>query len=354
MKMRMQAQQGYAMLAFVVFLLGMGGGVLSYMPSLGVVASAQSATKDQHALIAARQSLLSYAALYPYLYGPTGAGPAHLPCPDTDSQGSVGAQNTSSVGVRRDGPNPPCANPVVSEGKLPRHTVLPGNRYLFHAEPYQRIDYAVSGAFVNNPLNRLLNLSNLNQVRSKPVSMLSVISADGSRTKARVTITSEALAASVAPAVALWLTQRINTQVERYCTEPLVSEGVLASPSLAIQDETISCSDLFVDPEEHCSTSRLLALLLDQPLVSGESCLIDVLAENTLEGVSANRQWFLRNNWHLSVNVQHADDCLPSDMLLIACRLESVGSSTPSLGHASGTGIQTEPVFLEFRWVPAL
>lgn len=354
--MRVQAQQGYALLAFVVFVLGVGGGFLSFMPTASVATftRAQFATKDQHAVVAARQSLLSYAALYPYLYGPTGSGPGHLPCPDTDAQGNLGSGQASIVGVRRDGPNPPCANPVLSTGKLPRHTVLPGNRYLFHTEPYQRFDYVVSGEFVNNPLNRLLNLSDLNQLGSKPVSLLNVSSLDGTRTKTRVTISSQALAVAVAPAVALWLTQRINAQIASHCGQSIVSNGVAVLLSSVIQDEAVSCRDLLVEPVENCSVDSILAPLLDQPLVQGDSCLIDALAENTLEDVPANRHWFLRNYWHLSVSVERTEDCSQPIMLLVPCRLERVIPSTPFLGRENRNAVNAQQISLNFRWVQTL
>lgn len=353
--MRVQQQEGYALLVLVVFLLSIGGGFLSYMPSLSVATPAgfQFSKKNQHAVIAARQSLLSYAALYPYLYGPTGSGPGHLPCPDTDTQD--GSARSPVVGVRRDGPNPPCSNPFFSMGKLPRHTVLPGNRYLFHAEPYQRFDYVVSGSFINNPINRILNLSNLNQFGSQPVSMLSVVAADGTRTEARVSISSHALAVSVAPAVSLWLTQRVNALVERYCGPPHSPEGVTASQPLAIQDETVNCRNLFDEPLESCPVDRLLVLLLDQPLVQeGESCLTNGLAEYTLEGVPANRHWFLRNQWHLSVSVESTDDCSQLFILVMPCRLEVVSSSRPSLGQAGGAEAQIDQVSLSLQWALSL
>jgi len=85
-----------------------------------------------------RRRLIAYSVDYANLYGAGGAGPGHLPCPDTDSD------------ANRPGPNPPCSE-SVSRGRLPDGVLRPNGRITF-AETFQsRSTYQVASAVVNNP-----------------------------------------------------------------------------------------------------------------------------------------------------------------------------------------------------------
>lgn len=117
-------------------------------------------------LLAARRSLLAHASAYPESYGPSGAGPAHLPCPDTDgwpppagdAATLTAAGGSASAGAfDGEGPDPPCGTGAVAVGWLPRHVSLPSHRELFHRERARHLVYAVSTSVVNNPLDRVVN-----------------------------------------------------------------------------------------------------------------------------------------------------------------------------------------------------
>ena len=99
-----------------------------------------------------RQALLSYSALYPYLYGPKGAGMGHLPCPDTDSL----LLESMDWSINH-GPNPPCGNGPVAVGHLPSHISFSEERYMIHAGTGRRVEYTVSSTVINNPTNRPVN-----------------------------------------------------------------------------------------------------------------------------------------------------------------------------------------------------
>ena len=105
-------------------------------------------------LLEARRALVAHAAAYPETYGPLGAGPGHLVCPDTDTPLGVWTSGSASRPVADfagDGPNPPCGGAPLAVGRLPRHVSLGASRRAFHHEPGQRLVYGVSTGYVNNP-----------------------------------------------------------------------------------------------------------------------------------------------------------------------------------------------------------
>ena len=83
-----------------------------------------------------------------------------MPCPDTDAPNEPAEPDNTAVDAwHLDGPNPPCAQQVVEHGWLPRHVDVRDGRYHFHTRARQRLHYAVSGQFVNNPIGRIVNPS---------------------------------------------------------------------------------------------------------------------------------------------------------------------------------------------------
>lgn len=99
------------------------------------LARQQATTK---AMAQARKRLIAYTVMYADNYPASGAGPGHLPCPDTNNNGS---------------PNPPCAPGVI--GRLPRAITLPSGERMpisDHGDGYdQRLWYALSSPHRNNP-----------------------------------------------------------------------------------------------------------------------------------------------------------------------------------------------------------
>lgn len=147
-------QSGYALLLslFVMFSAG----------SIWIAGSgAQRMSNNRYETLElerARDALIGYAVNYIDHYGVQGAGIGHLPCPDTDTP-----DLSHSDPWVRDGPNPPCAKDIEL-GWLPRHVSTAGGRYHFHDRSRQRVWYAVSGKFINNPLNRVVNPSTVGDI----------------------------------------------------------------------------------------------------------------------------------------------------------------------------------------------
>ena len=101
---------------------------------------------------AAKTALISYASSYQDHYGPLGAGPGHLPCPDTDF-----VRGSNSQSAKFPGPNPPCGTTEIVMGFLPQRIQLANERYVFNKTTHSTIWYAVSTRYVNNPVNRVIN-----------------------------------------------------------------------------------------------------------------------------------------------------------------------------------------------------
>ena len=154
-----RAERGAALVALVLTLAG--GALLWFAATDEAALERRVSARDR--LLAARRALLSHVAAYPDVYGPRGAGPAHLPCPDTDTSlvvgtldgrdRALGAAGATSA-FAGDGPNPPCGGGALAVGRLPRHVTLSTHREAFHHEPAQRFLYALSTNYVNNPVGR--------------------------------------------------------------------------------------------------------------------------------------------------------------------------------------------------------
>ena len=139
-----RASRGFALLALAGLLLVgsaaallLGGGRGAGTPEPG------RALADLARLVAARDALLAYATIYPELYGPTGAGPGHLPCPDTDDA------------FRLAGPNPPCGRGDVATGRLPRHVTVASTRVGIDVDAGgESVGYRLATRAANNPARR--------------------------------------------------------------------------------------------------------------------------------------------------------------------------------------------------------
>lgn len=325
------------MLSLLIILLSVGTGLLGFASQLqqtGAVSIAIS-EQDRRGLVDARQSLLSYSVLYPYLYGPTGAGPAHFPCPDTDGYQQQDVELSTGIRQRRDGPNPPCASLAGSQGLLPRHTVLPGRRYLFHSQSYQRYHYHVEGAVVNNPVNRVVGLYHLRAQAHQAVASIRLSSPDNTRVVARVTLTGQSLIEATVASVGAWIIQRSSQILNRQCV--LQADDAVQQASLG------QACHLPKTVSSLCDGDEVLALVLDAPVVHSSECLVNDLGSNTIEGAPASRHWFVRNLWYTSVNVSYLDECDKPQPDGLSCVLSFSGDSPKA--------VSTDGEYIELTWV---
>lgn len=312
--MNLQLQSGYVVLAMLVLLMSVGG---AWLGMLGLPKSARYIDEtlsfhDRQSLVDTRQALLSYATLYPFLYGPSGAGPGHLPCPDSDGFHRGLAPPESGFHQRRDGPDPPCIALPVSAGMMPRHVKLPGLHYVFHTQVTQNFLYEVDGALINNPLNRLVNSSVLRQPDSVPAAVVSLPSVNGTSMLGRVELSRSAILGTTVAAVAAWIIARSRETRPGSCDsdEQVDVLGVVQ----------VTPCDKSLTPATDCESEHLLELLLDVS-VAVDTCLIANVKDHTIEGVPAERHWFLRNEWLSFVALDYAKGCEPGLHGISLCKL---------------------------------
>lgn len=296
-------QAGFALLLMLFVLLSAGISGLQQIRSYRTVTT-PGFTTDQYALQTARQALLAYTALYPWLYGPRGAGPGHLPCPDTDAL-TVAPWSPAST---RDGPNPPCGSAAIAIGQLPRHVNLPGNRYVFHVESHQRLEYGVSTDMINNPVNRMVNDEVIRGDHGKfPVVAWIRQPLDGNghsqATPARVPVTRESLMPGVRQSVAAWLVRQVNRERDAACS-PL-PEWFSVSTSLGATDVLSLIARREPEPVTQLSnqTVGVLESCLEYPPQDG------VADDRLIEDVPLASHWFVRNAWHERIVLRASENC---------------------------------------------
>lgn len=319
---------------------------------------------DRSAMLQARQSLLSYSSLYPFLYGPTGTGPGHLPCPDTDTHDQIGSGGTHPFSG--DGPNPPCGSSNYIQAALPRHVSLPGIRYSFHSEPFQRFDYAVHSHVVNNPVNRIVNLSFLSSTQGVHAVAATVeyemgASQDPGGRKLTARISNAALLEVVKPAVAAWVIDSVERSALGLCRASYPENQILrhmgesvevnrikpddSNRSSSVSQDCLAMSELLQScvntVDGSISENSILLLVVDQvPL--GETCAEIDFLNSTIESVAISRHWFVRNLWHEWVHIEPKPECNSG---LVKCAL--VYSVEPSSQRR-----QTGSNKLKFHWQP--
>jgi len=315
-------QPGYAMLLLLPTLL-----TVTLSVSMLSVRNSNVAVRQQQILDDAAQSLVSYAVTYIDSYKPTGAGPGHLPCPDTDSSPN---RYQVQMGLHGDGPNPPCGKHTIAIGKLPRHISHAKHRYAFHLEDAHDVWYAVDTRFINNPVNRAVNPDTVGRIQlgnNALAAAVVFIPSAGSpiwrqsikvinhwaqavfQNKQSLTelisavdhyrlIPADVLLTAVTHRVALWLNNRYHASTGFECGRV----GVCLYSQL-----------------NHCGVSlksKLLLLMLEQ--VRAGTCnrpnnlagwLNNQLHDAQLENVSLKRHWFVRNNWWAFVDTKVDKQC---------------------------------------------
>lgn len=268
---RHDTQAGFALLLMLLVLFS--GGVALMLPMLPerlAIAPTGQSLSTAYGLQSARQSLLVYATLYPYLYGPRGAGPGHLPCPDV--RGS-------------DGPDPPCGNMAPASGRLARHVSVSGQRYAFDADSWHRHGYSVDSGLINNPLNRVVNDAVLDELAEvspyvawvEDDSIVSQVSAQGFRAP----VSARAMIPGLKLLAATWMLERINREDIVVCPEFVADQA--NDVEHALQDWVALIADATVTTSSSCAKAE-----------DAES----VLSELQIDGVPAASHWFIRNRWH--------------------------------------------------------
>jgi len=258
---RPAGSRGFVLLALLFAgVLGGGGWLAVQGTAGGAPARAVRAVAELERARRAVEALGAHATLYPDLYGPTGAGPGHLPCPDRH-QPRDGHLDPDLLA--RAGPDPPCAAYPMPGGSLPLHVNVARLRAGIDPAPAGAavLGYRLDAAVVNNPSGRPVN------ERTLPAVLARVQGRGAGRALAlrRATI-----APGVRRRVAAWLVARLG---ERAAAPGC--EGVSPCPVL------IALS---------VGTGAQSAALL--------------------EGVPPARHWFVRNGWQEDVRLRVAAPCL--------------------------------------------
>ena len=344
-------QSGYTALLVLLLLFGASG---VWIASMGLPDS-QSESAAMLEVNQARVALIAYAIDYMNHYGARGAGPGHLPCPDTDPPSNTSIHHEWHL----DGPNPPCADEAVEFGWLPRHVSTKIGRYHFHQRARQRLLYAVSGAFINNPVNRVVNVSTRGNLPMRDFEdVVAIVAATtpglsgrgeqdwwknpvtNNNIRAFALIRSADLQASIRDWIARWLVSELNETLSSQCknTESVsagsesivesivesvvkpVVEPVDKQPPDTLADELLWCEQLAasIDQCQHSDSLLLLAWLAATRPHDGCSQSDEISLINTafLESVPLRQHWFFRNQWHRYVSLTIHPRCEESSVTL--------------------------------------
>ncbi len=338
------SESGYALVTLLAVLTIAGGTLFAAHASHTASPTAEQALHAKRNLLSARQALLSYTTHYPYMYGPRGAGVGHFPCPDTDR----GLDQDISAWSTRSGPNPPCGRLDASEGRLPAHVSYPTQRYMFDSGEGAPVRYRVSGEFINNPSNRVVNPTLLASEDTIAIAKLvQKISVRSLVSEGVSIITPTALLLAIKPAVSIWFVDKLNELETMSCllSDPTSqnhdADASLTSPSRCEQlrqvtstchqqsEYPVSMSGLFEAPsfdtpalQGHSSLSQLIVLLLADEIPVAYDC--DELAQSQLsiDQVPANTHWFVRNQWHYWIRFVAEEKCFTAVDEL--CSMDSI------------------------------
>lgn len=302
-------QRGYSLLLSLIAVLGVGGFWVA-----GITIQTIAHTADQTlALSQARAALIAYAVNYIDHYGAQSAGIGHFPCPDTDDPDS-----TLPDTWHRDGPNPPCATKAIEHGWLPRHVNVRDGRYHFHTRSHQRLLYAVSGKFVNNPLGRTVNPSTSGEFSvgqfSDVIAVLATPPLDADLVGSRFWLSPEAMA-DQGVAFSLIRTTDIRNQSMQRVGGWLVDQlNDAAAQRCESVNEPSDCG-FAAHSLPNCEMTTDYALLhwlnpQSDPIdcVSHEQYLQSVFT--VLEEVPIKRHWFMRNKWFEFIELLFDQNCL--------------------------------------------
>ena len=305
-------ENGFAIVMMLIVLFSVGAILGLQQSKLNSVPSLNHGLSRLQSLSTAKQSLLHYTSTYSDLYGPSGSGPGHLPCPDTDAY--LASQNDSGRASPffGDSPDPPCGNGSHALGYLPRHVSLVNTRYAFHVESRQNIWYRLAGSHVNNPLDRVVN-SHSEQVVSTGRKVVDLVSPPdsvlplwpelfdllGSRDRGIISNGQEDLVS--VPITDFEILRVTTRRVLRWFIDTYQRSRVISCENRgrcnAVPEALIECqrADL-------TDASTLLWLLPD---AETPRCSVSIL-----EDIDMSRHWFIRNQWFETFSVTINEACL--------------------------------------------
>ena len=333
-------EAGIAVLPLILgLLLGAGSLLLGCRARSGeLCASATSAiTQQQSAAVlrqlqAAREMLLAYAIVYADVYGPTGAGPGHLPCPDLDPPDDGNPAN--------DGPDPPCgagSAQLRSLGRIPRltyvNTISGGGgggaprHVAFNAQREwrdQRLWYRVSEAFVNNPVQTVVNPQTRSELRVNGEEVVAVVVAPGPRDTARVSGDYGGLTGIGAG----YLEWQQATQTNFETAFDVGSNDVLLGLSRDrlihlvtrrvqgwVQRQLIDAADYYCGLATHVAEARPQHACYPPHLdftradCVGSACPLLYLHAGAVQRRHARDHWFVRNRWYDYIDYRIDPEC---------------------------------------------
>jgi len=294
-KIRPLPQQGYAFVLIMAWLgvitLGVSHGGLSLAPNTFRAQSLEAVQLNDE-----RDRLIYYAVDYANLYGPGGAGPGHLPCPDTD------------VLNERPGPNPPCAQAAIAEGLLPDGVFRPTGRIAFADAMLGRSSYRVDRAVVNNP-SQGIGFNNWPQLRDWGTAGegYAILMGPGGQARA---IGVEHLKVPVHRWVQAWFVGQLLSRWGLPCRTGNRGEDGFPVSRIG-HKRIIAICTTGTDPLVTSTLPSVCPLSSRTCLLSARGLLDWVLGPDALEwqGVPIARHWFVSNGWLNAVQVELYLEC---------------------------------------------
>ncbi len=314
--MRQQSNQcGYALLTLLsgLGLAAFGFGLFLPQASLG---QWQALTQDAFQLNRERSRLMEYSVDYVNLYGSSGAGPGHLPCPDTD------------LGQSRPGPNPPCGRGNFSDGLLPDGVTRHSKRTVFSDSLSNRSRYRVARPIVNNP-SRPVSTSRWPtehnfETDSKGYARLSRPSGQTRLLKQKQ------LEVPVLKWVRAWLVWQLLESSLSYCHKQLPHASV--APDVEEQSQRLTGNRLLatcpLNVASESSQQLINASIIESCTTGLSPCVL--IGHNALswlinesdemwEDSALYNHWFLKNQWIDSLIINAHIECISrsADCLLL-------------------------------------
>jgi len=277
-------QQGYAVLFMLTGLSAVAVGFTFSGPSKS---QWQALTQDAYQLNKERARLIHYAVDYTNLYGSGGAGPGHLPCPDSDE------------GVLRPGPNPPCGGSPVANGKLPDGVTREAGRIALTSSLLNRSSYSLSRAVVNNPSLAMSSHTWPQEQDFEPFGLgYALLTRPSGQYR---TLTREQLARPILRWVRAWLVWQMLETPLRHCSKanglhqpkpPANNTHLVGRCPGALNAEALSNTS----PAPVIASCILENQLCELSMNSALNWLTEGEMEYWQDTPSANH-WFIKNHW---------------------------------------------------------
>ncbi len=288
-------------------------------------------TERQQRLKFAKENLIALAVNYASNYGPSGAGPFHLPCPN---------QKIPDGSRTTEGPDTPCSGDKIVVGRLPRLVGIDHQQRTLNYQPDQydaqnALWYIVSTNFVNNPFKKVnietladLSFNGLQsivavvldagpalsaQMNMRPSSDFQaylelsrngsdIVLDDGSNDRFLVITLNDIMplvSARVGVSVARWL----DDYRSRNCTEDYLHQPCF--PWAAIT------------PDGNCTVGALDGWIS----VEVGDCAEALFEEGDIEQVPRWAHWFIRNEWLKHIRYHVDETCVAA--LFLDCKVTS-------------------------------